>query len=135
MDRKSKSRSNAGARRIPAQLADLSTLMPEVMARRTLRVARVGPWSAQGRAEMNGMVAEKALASMQSGFAMWTAMFAAAQRAWLDALGGTFWFGGAGGRAVPRPSAFDVGADVLAQGIEPLRRKTRSNAKRLRRRP
>ena len=131
MRSKSSKTRSSGTRHVARQLSDLSMLVPEVIARRSLRVARLGLWSTpSGRAEMQQMVAEKAIASTQSGLAMWTEMVAAAQRSWINAVGG-FWFPGHSVRAAPSPMS--IGTGVLSKGLAPLLHKTSSNARRLRR--
>jgi len=121
----------SGTKHVTRQLSDLSLLVPEVIARRSLRVARLGLWSTPGgRSEMQQMVSEKAIASTQSGLAMWTEMMAAAQRSWISAVGG-LWFPGHAVSAAQSP--FAIGTGVLAKGLAPLLHKTSSNAKRLRR--
>jgi hypothetical protein len=115
-----------------AQLSELSMLVPEVIARRSMRVAQLGLWSTRrGRSEMNRMVSEKAIASSQSAFAMWMEMVAASQRAWIDASW-SMWFPTGHGKALSQ-KRFDTGARVFAKGLAPLLRKTSDNAKRLRR--
>lgn len=108
-------------------------LVPEVIVRRSVRVAQLGLWSTkQGRSEMSRMVSEKAVASSQSAFAMWMEIIAASQSAWVTASW-SMWFPSARLASASALSPFAAGAGVLAKGLAPLLRKTSDNAKRLRR--
>ncbi len=132
MRSKSRKTKASKAHLVVRQLSELSRLAPEVVARRSARVARLGLWSTRsGRSEMNQMIAEKAIATTQSGVAMWMETMAGVQKFWLSALGSSFFPGGTNKVALQSP--LSIGIDAMARGLEPFRRKTSSNAKRLRR--
>ncbi len=109
-------RSNATLYRKSAELAIAA---PQVVAHRLARMAMAGPQpSARDRREFQAMGQEKLLAFWQSWFAMGWAVTRAWQEGWLALLRGA---------QVP---AWD-GAHVLAQGLAPVHRKARANARRL----
>lgn len=105
--------------KLATQSAELALAVPQVVAHRLTRMALAGAQpSARDRREFHGMGQEKVLAFYQSWFAMGWAVVQAMQKAWLAMLQGA------------RVPLIDT-QHVLSQGLAPVHRRAKSNAKRL----
>ena len=121
------------ATRLATQATQLTLAIPEVVARRVVRMALAGSSpSAADREEFFRMSAEKVSAFYES----WNGMYLAAWRANLQLfLSGPAWStvwlrqGHRAGSAKVQRMALDI----LASGVAPIHRRAVDNAKRLRR--
>jgi hypothetical protein len=123
---------------VAKQALDLVLATPQVVAHRVTRMALAGPVpSPRDRKEFQGMVAEKHVAFAQAWAAINTQALVAHQTM-LNCIWRSLrtppWLV----RAVPGQSAAQLhraGAKIVAEGMEPLRRKAVANAKRLAKTP
>ena len=127
-------RRNASTR-LAADLVQLSVAAPQVVATRLAGIAAAGATpSAQDRAELVRMTAEKAAAFQASWWGMWGEAMrsqAALAQAWSTAMLLPL----SPGRTHDAARAsMNVAARVLGAGVAPVRRKAVANAKRLARR-
>jgi hypothetical protein len=126
------------ARSMAHQALDLALAAPQVVAHRVTRMALAGPVPSQrDRKEFRGMVAEKHDAFLESWVAINTQALVAQQ-----AMLASFWRRLLTppwlAKTVPGQTAAQLhraGAKIVAEGIEPLRRKAVANAKRLSKTP
>jgi hypothetical protein len=114
------------------QAAELAVAAPQVVAHRVGRMLAAGLQpSAQDRAEMHRMGAEKVAAFYES----WNAMAAEAMRLQLEqsmaALRMLWWPWGAASRPTTQRQLQQAAMKVLAAGMTPVHRRAAANAKRL----
>ena len=110
-----------------AKFVDISLAAPQVVAHRVARMANSGPvLSERDRKEFTGMVAEKQVAFSQSWMIMSTEMFKLQQQMLVACMRNPWTWGW------NLPSATER---VLAKGMEPVRSKAVSNARRLNKTP
>lgn len=122
------------ATRLATQALELGLAVPEVVARRVMRMALAGPsLSAADREELLRMSAEKFSAFYES----WNEMLLAAYRANLRLfLSAPAWWSMAWPRPARRASTASLqraALDVLGSGVAPIHRRAVRNVKRLRR--
>ena len=127
-------RRRPNATRLATQAIELGLAVPEVVARRVVRMALAGPSpSAADREELLRMGAEKFSAFYES----WNDMFLALYRANLRLfLSGPAWWSMAWprhGHRVGSARLQRAALDILGSGVAPIHRRAVRNAKRLRR--
>lgn len=108
-------------------LAEVAMLAPLVAGSRLARIVAEGATpSARGRRELWDMVAEKQLAFAQASWAMWL-------EAWRLQARLALWPLGAAPTAAQAAHMLHAGLGrIAAQGLAPVRRRVRANARRLR---
>jgi len=121
------------AARLATQAMELGLAVPEVVARRVLRMALAGPSpSAADREEWLRMSAEKVSAFYESWNEMFLATYCANLRFFLSAPA---WWSMAWSRHGHRTASASLqraALDMLASGVAPIHRRAVRNAKRLR---
>lgn len=122
-----RSRRRTAARDVPARMLELGTLAPLVAGSRLARMAREGALpSARGRGDMFAMVLEKQLAFAQG----WSAMYV---EAWRMQTGFALACLSATPSVAQAARIADTGLRrVAAQGLAPVYRRVKTNARGLR---